>query len=561
MKSNSTKSAHVTHKVKAKETKVTPKHKPTHKPALKPDIAHGLRDLFVNELKDIYWAEKAMTKAIPKMIKNATSAELADALSGHLEETIVQVTRLEEVFSKLSEKAVAVKCEAMIGLIKETEELMKETEKGEVRDAGIVLSGQKIEHYEIATYGTLCSYAKTLEEHDIAALLGDTLNEEKNADKKLSEIAESSIKNIDFSNEDSVDVLNNLLEINNDRIEGYNHASKETDESDLKKLFSRFAETSNDFKEVLTAEIQKLGGTPVEGTRTSGKLFRAWMDIKASLTNKDRKGILNSCEFGEDVAVKNYEDALKNNNLESHIYQLINKQYAIIKAEYGKIKKLHDAHGGRQNESDKVNKKSEKSNTQKHVEKNMIEPKSDVTEGLRNLFVKELKVIYWAEKALTKAIPKMIKNSTSEELCDTLAEHLEITKGQVTRLEEVFSLIHEKPVAEKCESMAGIIMEGDEIMQDTEKGEVRDAGIILAAQKVEHYEIAAYSALSKFAKSIEQHEASALLEDTLKEEKDADTKLSEIAESSINIQAAKEYEDDSDTMVAVKTKKKVIKSI
>jgi uncharacterized protein (TIGR02284 family) len=553
MKSNSTKSAHATHKVKGKETKVTPKHKPTPKHILKPDVAHGLRDLFIYELKDLYWAEKALTKALPKMIKNA-SAELADALTRHLEETIGQVTRLEEVFSMLNEKAVAVKCEAMAGLIKETEELMKETEKGEIRDAAIVLAGQKIEHYEIATYGTLYSYAKTLGEQDIAALLEDTLNEEKEADKKLSEITEFSIKNIEFFNEDSVEVLNNLLEINNDRIEGYNHASKETDESDLKKLFSRFAETSEDFKEVLTAEIQNLGGIPVEGTRTSGKLFRTWMDIKASLTNKDRKGILNSCEFGEDVAVKNYEDALKNNNIESHIYDLINKQYAIIKVDHDKIRNLRDAHEGKHDEIDKVKKKSEKNVIQKQVKENVVEPKPDVTEGLRNLFVKELKIIYWAEKALTKAIPKMIKNVTSEVLSDTLAQHLEITKGQVTRLEEVFSLISEKPVAEKCESMAGLIMEAEEIMKETEKGEVRDAGIILAAQKVEHNEIAAYGTLYKFAKSLEQHEAAVLLEDTLKEEKDADIKLSEIAESSINVQAAKEYVDDSDTMVAVKTK-------
>lgn len=542
MKSTSTKSTQAPHKVKAKVTKVKSGTKSSLKATYKPNTAHGLRDLFVYELKDIYWAEKALTKEIQKMIKNATSVELVDALNGHLEETIVHVKRLEEVFSMLNEKAVAVTCEAMIGLIKETEELMKETEKGEVRDAGIVLVSQKIEHYEIATYGALCSYAKTLEEQDIAALLGDTLDDEKKANKKLSQIAESSIKNIEYFNADSVDVLNNLLEINNDRIEGYHHASKETNESDLKKLFSRFAETSQDFNVVLTAEVEKLGGTPVEGTRTSGKFFRAWMDIKAALTNMDRKGILNSCEFGEDVAVKNYEDALRNNKIESHIYQLINKQYSIIKADHDKIKKLRDALDGKHNEIEKVSKKSEKSSTQKHKEENVVKPKPNITEGLRNLFVKELKVIYWAEKALTKAIPKMIKNSTSEELSKTLAEHLEITKGQEARLEEVFSLINEKAVAEKCEAIAGLIMEAEEIMAETEKGKVRDAGIILAVQKVEHYEIAAYGTLYRFADSLGLYEAAALLEDTLNEEKDTDVNLSEIAESSINVQAANEYQ-------------------
>ena len=167
----------------------------------KPDAAQGLRDLFVDELKDIYWAEKALTKAIPKMIKNATSGELAEALTGHLEETKNHVTRLEEVFSSIGEKAVAKKCEAMAGLTKEAGEIMEDTEMGVVRDAGIILAGQKVEHYEIATYGTLCAFAKTLGEDDAVALLLETLNEEKEADSKLSEIAESSI-NIEAADED-----------------------------------------------------------------------------------------------------------------------------------------------------------------------------------------------------------------------------------------------------------------------------------------------------------------------------------------------------------------------
>ena len=154
-------------------------------------VAQGLRELFVDELKDIYWAEKALTKAIPKMISNASSDELIEALSGHLDETVEQVTRLEEVFSLIGEKPQAKKCEAMDGLIKEATEIMQNTEKGMVRDAGIILAGQKVEHYEIASYGTLCSFAKTLDESEAATLLEDTLNEEKHADEKLSEIAES----------------------------------------------------------------------------------------------------------------------------------------------------------------------------------------------------------------------------------------------------------------------------------------------------------------------------------------------------------------------------------
>ena len=157
----------------------------------KSDAAQGLRDLFVNELKDVYWAEKELTKAIPKMIKNATSDELVEALTGHLEETKTHVTRLEEVFSSIGEKAVAKKCEAMAGLTKEAGEIMEETEQGVVRDAGIILAGQKVEHYEIATYGTLASFARTLGEDEAASLLEETLNEEKAADEKLSEISDS----------------------------------------------------------------------------------------------------------------------------------------------------------------------------------------------------------------------------------------------------------------------------------------------------------------------------------------------------------------------------------
>ncbi len=166
----------------------------------KSDAATGLRDLFEAELKDIYWAEKALTKAIPKMIKNATSEELIEALKGHLEVTIEQVSRLEEVFASIDLKPVAKKCEAMAGLIKEAEGIMTDTEKGVVRDAGIILAGQKVEHYEIATYGTLASFAKTLGEDKVASLLEETLNEEKEADEALSEIAQTI--NVEAADED-----------------------------------------------------------------------------------------------------------------------------------------------------------------------------------------------------------------------------------------------------------------------------------------------------------------------------------------------------------------------
>ena len=155
------------------------------------EAANGLRELFVDELKDIYWAEKTLTKAIPKMIKNASSEELVEALTNHLKETKGHVTRLEEVFNAIGEKAVAKKCEAMAGLVKEADEIMQASEEGVVRDAGIILAGQKVEHYEIATYGTLRAFALTLGEDEAASILEETLNEEKAADEKLSEIADT----------------------------------------------------------------------------------------------------------------------------------------------------------------------------------------------------------------------------------------------------------------------------------------------------------------------------------------------------------------------------------
>jgi ferritin-like metal-binding protein YciE len=175
-----------TTKTAPKEDRNVPK---TAAPKAKSGVAHGLRTLFVDELKDIYFAEKALVTAIPKMIQNATSMELTHALTGHLEQTKKHVTRLEKVFSLIKEKPEAKKCEAITGLIKEAEEIMAATEKGMVRDAGIILAGQKVEHYEIATYGTLRIFAQTLGEHDAATLLDETLSEEKSADQKLTEIA------------------------------------------------------------------------------------------------------------------------------------------------------------------------------------------------------------------------------------------------------------------------------------------------------------------------------------------------------------------------------------
>ena len=177
-------------KTAASEPKVTTSAK-----VIKPkaDAAKSLRDLFEDELKDIYWAENALVKALPVMSANATSPDLKKALDAHLAVTKTQVTRLQSVFKSIGVKAEGKKCEAMAGLIKESEGIMEETQPGNVRDAGIISAGQKIEHYEIASYGTICTFARTLGEKEAAELLAQTLNEEKEADSQLSGIAEASV--------------------------------------------------------------------------------------------------------------------------------------------------------------------------------------------------------------------------------------------------------------------------------------------------------------------------------------------------------------------------------
>jgi uncharacterized protein (TIGR02284 family) len=147
-----------------------------------------------------------------------------------------------------------------------------------------------------------------------------------------------------MKNEEAIKVLNKLVEINNDRIEGYETAMNETDESDLKAIFNQFLGTSRKCKQELEAEVTRLGGTPEEGTKNSGKFFRAWMDVKAALTAHDRKAILGSCEFGEDNAVGTYEKVLKNDleDLNPDQITMIRNQYNQIKADHDKVRNMRD---------------------------------------------------------------------------------------------------------------------------------------------------------------------------------------------------------------------------
>ena len=163
------------------------------KVAAKADAADKLKDFMVDGMKDLYWAEKALVKNLPKMAKNATSKKLKDAINLHLEETREQVNRLEAAFKALKLKPETVKCDAMDGLIKEAAGILEETEPGAVRDAGIIAAAQKVEHYEIASYGTLATYAKLLGNKEVMELMLTTLREEKACDKDLTKLAKSEI--------------------------------------------------------------------------------------------------------------------------------------------------------------------------------------------------------------------------------------------------------------------------------------------------------------------------------------------------------------------------------
>jgi ferritin-like metal-binding protein YciE len=153
----------------------------------------SLEDLFVNLLKDIYYAEKQILKALPKMAKKADSDELRQAFEHHLEETKGQVERLEQVFALCELRPTAKTCTAIMGILEEGEEDMKEAKDPDVLDAGMIADAQAVEHYEIARYGTMIAWAKQLGMDDAASLLEQTLEQEYNADRTLTDIAEGSL--------------------------------------------------------------------------------------------------------------------------------------------------------------------------------------------------------------------------------------------------------------------------------------------------------------------------------------------------------------------------------
>ena len=160
---------------------------------------------------------------------------------------------------------------------------------------------------------------------------------------------------------------------------------------------------------------------------------------------------------------------------------------------------------------------------------------------MEKFLVDELKDIYWAEKHLLKALPRLEKAATTEELKESFTDHLEVTRQHVNRLEEAFEIMGKKPQAKRCEAMEGLTKEAEGIIEDTEEGSMtRDAALIMAAQKVEHYEIATYGGLKQLAKTLGKPGLSNLFDQTLAEEKEADQLLTNIAEAHINIEATQE---------------------
>jgi ferritin-like metal-binding protein YciE len=153
----------------------------------------GLRELFENELQEMYWVEKSLTKAFPKMITNALTPELINAVSDHLEITFGHARRLEKIFAMLDMKVELKKSEPIAALINSLQNTIENTDEGVIRDASIVVIAKKIEHFEIASYDTLCTFGELLGEYEVVSILRNTLNEEKEADDALASIAVSSI--------------------------------------------------------------------------------------------------------------------------------------------------------------------------------------------------------------------------------------------------------------------------------------------------------------------------------------------------------------------------------
>ena len=221
------------------------------------------------------------------------------------------------------------------------------------------------------------------------------------------------------------------------------------------------------------------------------------------------------------------------------------KHYKIHIMERTKTKKTTNSGTGNNSKNSSGSKTSASSSRPNSKSNGSSSSSGNSQSKLAEFFVEQLKDMYWADKHLIKALAKMQKAATTEELQQAFEDHRAVTEEHAMKLEQVFEIMGKKPQAKKCEAMEGLLKEGDDIIEETEEGTAtRDAGLIMAAQKVEHYEIASYGTLVQLANTMQQTDAANLLEQILQEEKDADVLLTEIAENDINWEAEQEPEEE-----------------
>jgi uncharacterized protein (TIGR02284 family) len=384
--------------------------------------------------------------------------------------------------------------------------------------------------------------------------------------------------------EKAIDVINDLIKINNDRVAGFEKAGTdlEGDDNGLITVFNKLAGESRQYVVELTAIARQYGGEAAEGTSTSGDLHRAWIDIKATFTGSDLLAILNECERGEDAAKSVYRDALDpENELSPELAQVLQIQQQGITEGHDLIKSLRDQvetpddHDGQNDENtvtsgERVYQEQQEQFTEQPSYEGAAgeyqnqtafapEPESIEQEGewqeqqetssgnskLMEFFVEELKDLLWAERELVETLPDMAEAATSQELKTAFTNHLAETEIHAARLEQIFGLLGLEPETTKCDAMSGIIDEGDGIISDTEEGTAqRDVGLIFAGQKAEHYEIASYGGMISLAKTLGYYDIAEMLVLTIDEEKSADALLTEIAENHVNYEASTEAAED-----------------
>lgn len=371
--------------------------------------------------------------------------------------------------------------------------------------------------------------------------------------------------------EKAMDVINDLIEINNDRVEGFEKASSALKEehNSLTMVFNKLADQSRVNASELTGIVRINGGEAAEGTSASGALHRVWLDIKSIFNGNDLEAILSECERGEDAIKAAYRLAIDpDNELSLELVDLLQKQQQGVVEGHDLIKSLRDEAATEDDADDEFDSTSEGGfyqNDDIEAEPSYDgyrqpaayspQPENAVQEEawqaeqenstnnskLMEFFVDELKDLLWAEKELVDTLPDMAEAATSQELKIAFTNHLAETEEHISRLKDIFGILGLEPETTKCDAMAGIVDEGDGIISNTEEGTAqRDVGLIFAGQKAEHYEIASYGGMVSLAKTLGYYDIAEILVLSLDEEKTADALLTEIAENHVNYDAGKE---------------------